>query len=169
MNQTTLGKADSWSDWFDAHAAALVLLARQWASCRADAEDIVQDAFLRFWRSRERVREPVGYLYAAVKHSALDAQRTRQRRQRREGAAPRPQAESLFTVEDDRTERTAAIEMALRRLPVDQAEVLIMKIWGGLTFPQIAIALSISANTASSRYRYALAKLREHLIEEAIR
>ena len=43
-----------------------------------------------------------------------------------------------------------------------------MKIWGGLSFPQIAAALRISANTAKSRYRYALAKLREQLAEEPI-
>ena len=50
----------------------------------------------------------------------------------------------------------------------EQAEVLVMKIWGGLSFPQIAAALEISANTAASRYRYALAKLREQLAEEPI-
>ena len=51
----------------------------------------------------------------------------------------------------------------------DQREVLVMKIWGGLSFPQIAAVLRISANTAASRYRYALAKLREPLAEESIR
>ncbi len=43
-----------------------------------------------------------------------------------------------------------------------------MKIWGGLSFPQIAEALRISSNTAASRYRYALARLREQLAEEHI-
>ena len=43
-----------------------------------------------------------------------------------------------------------------------------MKIWGGLTFPQIAEAAGISPNTAASRYRYALAALREQLAEETI-
>ena len=46
--------------------------------------------------------------------------------------------------------------------------MLVMKIWGGLSFPQIAAALGCSANTAASRYRYALAKLREQLAEELI-
>jgi RNA polymerase sigma-70 factor (ECF subfamily) len=44
-----------------------------------------------------------------------------------------------------------------------------MKIWGGLSFPQIAEALRISPNTAASRYRYALVKVREQLAEESIR
>ncbi len=40
---------DTWERLLDAHGAALVLFARQWATCHADAEDIVQDGFVRFW------------------------------------------------------------------------------------------------------------------------
>jgi RNA polymerase sigma-70 factor (ECF subfamily) len=65
-------------------------------------------------------------------------------------------------------ERRTSIEAALRNLPINQAEVLVMKIWGGLTFPQIATALKISPNTAASRYRYALATLREQLATEMV-
>ena len=44
-----------------------------------------------------------------------------------------------------------------------------MKVWGGLTFPQIAAALGIPADTAASRYRYALGKsARQRLAEESI-
>jgi RNA polymerase sigma-70 factor (ECF subfamily) len=68
----------------------------------------------------------------------------------------------------ERDERRNAIAAALRTLPEEQREVLTMKIWGGLTFPQIALALDVSANTAASRYRYALVKLREQLVEESI-
>ncbi len=42
---------DEWVTWFDRHGAALILLARSWVPNRADAEDVVQDAFVRFWRS----------------------------------------------------------------------------------------------------------------------
>jgi RNA polymerase sigma-70 factor (ECF subfamily) len=56
----------------------------------------------------------------------------------------------------------------LGHLPEAQREVLVLKVWGGLSFPQIAAALGIPANTAASRYRYALARLRERLAEEAI-
>jgi RNA polymerase sigma-70 factor (ECF subfamily) len=63
-------------------------------------------------------------------------------------------------------ERRRLIESALGQLPVAQREVLVMKVWGGLTFPQIAAALDVPADTAASRYRYALAKLREQLAEE---
>jgi RNA polymerase sigma-70 factor (ECF subfamily) len=69
----------------------------------------------------------------------------------------------------EQDERRMAIEAALRNLPQNQSEVLILKIWGGLTFADVAKALGISTNTAASRYRYALAKLREQLAEEPIR
>jgi RNA polymerase sigma-70 factor (ECF subfamily) len=161
--------SDPWSVWLDTHGAALILLARQWVSSRADAEDVVQEAFVRFWRSRERIEEPVSYIYSCVKHCALDWQRGRCRQHRREAAIARPEAESLLTAPIELDERRIAIETALRSLPENQAEVLVMKIWGGLSFPQIAAALGTSDNTAASRYRYALAKLREQLTEEPAR
>jgi RNA polymerase sigma-70 factor, ECF subfamily len=161
-------KADAWTVWLDQHGAALVLFARQWVRSRADAEDVVQEAFVRFWRSRHKVAEPAGYLYACVKRCALDWQRGRRRQARREEASARPEAESLFAVPAEQAERRAAIEASLAQLPEEQREVLVLKIWGGLSFVQIASALEISTNTAASRYRYALAKLREQLAEETI-
>jgi RNA polymerase sigma factor (sigma-70 family) len=161
--------SDDWQGWFDAHGAALVLLARQMVPSRADAEDVVQEAFVRFWRSRGSVADPVAYLFACVKHCALDWQRSRRRQARREEQAARPEMEALFVGSAEHNERQTAIEYALRELPSEQAEVLVLKIWGELTFPQIAEALEIPPNTAASRYRYAIAKLRETLAEEPIR
>jgi RNA polymerase sigma-70 factor (ECF subfamily) len=162
------GGSDQWTDWLDRHGAALVLFARQWVSSRADAEDIVQEGFVRFWRSRRRAADPAAYLYVCVKHCVLDWRRGRNRQCSRERAAARPEAETFFSGPLEEDERCAMIGDALRRLPEDQREVLVMKIWGGLSFPQISAALRISANTAASRYRYALAKLREQLAEESI-
>jgi RNA polymerase sigma-70 factor (ECF subfamily) len=162
------GARDEWAVWLDHHGAALVLLARQWVASRADAEDVVQEAFVRFWRSRQRATDPAAYLYACVKHCALDWLRGRKRQARREEAAARPEAETWFAGPLEQEERRAAIAAALRHLPENQREVLVMKIWGGLSFSQIAEASRISANTAASRYRYALAKLREQLAEEPI-
>src|SRR5207249_1682738 len=139
----------SWSEWYDRHAASLVLFARQWAFDRADAEDIVQEAFVRFWRSRHNAVDPTAYLYTCVKRYALEWLRGRQRRARRERLVARE--EGLFNTPAEDKERQALIETALRKLPDEQREVIVLKIWGGLTFPQIAAALEISANTAASR------------------
>jgi RNA polymerase sigma-70 factor (ECF subfamily) len=159
---------DDWAGWLDHHGAALVLLAQQWVPSHADAEDIVQEAFIRFWRSRQEARDPAAYLYVCVKHCALDWQRGRKRQARREEAVARSEATSWFGGSLEQAERRAAIDTALRTLPESQREVLVLKIWGGLSFPQIGLVLRISMNTAASRYRYALAKLREQLAEESI-
>ena len=90
------GAGDNWGEWLDQHGAALVLLARQWLPSRSDAEDVVQEAFVRFWRSRQRAADPAAYLYACVKRCALEWQRSRSRRSRREEAAARPEAGSWF-------------------------------------------------------------------------
>ena len=160
------GDPEEWADWLDRHGAALVLLARQRVASRADAEDVVQEAFIRFWRARGRAIDPVAFLYTCVSRCALDWQRTRGRRSRREQLAARPEADPYFAGATDQDERRAAVEALLRGLPEDQREVVVMKIWGGLSFPQIAEALRISANTAASRYRYALDKLRARSTEE---
>lgn len=156
--------ADDWQTWFDRHGAALVLLARQFVNSRADAEDIVQEAFVRFWRSRERVTDPAAFVFTCVRRCALDWQRSRRRQNNREQQTARP--ESLFVTPDEQDERRNAIEAALRELPLEQAEVVVMKIWGRLSFPQIAETLDLSVNTAASRYRYAIEKLRQVLAEE---
>jgi RNA polymerase sigma-70 factor (ECF subfamily) len=159
-----------WRAWLGEHGPALVLLARQWVPDRADAEDIVQEAFVRFWRARHRAADPVAYLYACVKRFAWEWLRGKRRRARREQAVARPELASgeLFAGPSEQAERRAAIADALGRLPEAQREVVVMKIWGELSFPQIAAALAIPVDTAASRYRYALAKLRDQLAAEAI-
>jgi RNA polymerase sigma-70 factor (ECF subfamily) len=108
-------------------------------------------------------------MYACVRRCALDRLRAGRRRAARESAAARPEAtEPLFTAAPERDERRAAIETALAQLPADQRQVLVLKIWGGLKYPQIADTLNIPANTAASRYRYAVDKLRALLAEEHV-
>lgn len=161
---------DNWGAIVDEHAGALIMLARQWTDCHSDAEDVVHDAFLRCWQRRESVREPIAYLYAAVRKTAMKWQRGETRRQRREQsvAAETPLLESCSdpAMAAEQNERRAEIEVALLDLPREQREVLVMKIWGELTFAAIGEALSVSPNTAAGRYRYALNTLRDKLSED---
>jgi RNA polymerase sigma-70 factor (ECF subfamily) len=149
----------------------MLLLARQIVPARADAEDVVQEAFVRFWTNRGRAADPVAYLFTCVRTAALDWQRSGRRRGRREQAAAKPEVPdcaAMFTTDAERHERRTAIEAAMATLPEGQREVLVMKVWAKLTFPQIGASLGVPADTAASRYRYALAKLREQLAEELI-
>ncbi len=139
-----------------------MLFARQWARSSADAEDIVQEAFVRFWRKQHDIANR-GLLYAAVRSIALDFLRRDNRRARRESTAASETDQTvqpMFEIED---ESQRALVAALDLLPAEQREVLVMKIWNDLTFAEIASALEISQNTAASRYRYALANLKKNL------
>lgn len=158
-----------WTTWLQTHGPALVLAARQWVRDHAAAEDVVQDAYVRFWPRRHEATDPLAWLYVSVKRLAFQDHRATHRRTRREESVARPDTDNtLFAALDD-NERRTLIETALTKLPDPQREVLVMKIWVGLTFPQIGQALAISPDTAASRYRYALQKLRETLAQEAIR
>jgi RNA polymerase sigma-70 factor (ECF subfamily) len=156
---------DEWKIWLEQHGRALALFARQWVSTRADAQDVVQEAFIRFWRSRQRVADPTAYLYACVKHCALDAQRSHRRRLKREQATARPETEPLFGG-IEQSERRRMMQASLRNLPENQREAVVMRIWGGLSFVQIGAALGTSPDTAASRYRFAMARLRAELSGE---
>jgi RNA polymerase sigma-70 factor (ECF subfamily) len=162
-------RADRWRQVLELHGAALLLFARQWTSGRADAEDAVQDGFVRFWKTRSRARDELAYLYACVRSAAMDQGRGRRRRAAHERAAPQRDDASAFELELEHAERTMLIEAALNQLPGDQREVVVMKIWGALTFAQIGEALGIPLNTAASRYRYALSRLGAELSEEVSR
>jgi len=156
---------EDWKECFSRLAPGLVLFARQWVHSVADAEDIVQDAFVKFWRRQHDVGNR-GLLYATVRSTALDLIRRDSRRARREREASREDnhtAEPQFYIEDDSQRALAA---ALDRLPHEQREVLVMKIWNELTFAEIGDALAISQNTAASRYRYALAALKKDLLPQ---
>ena len=155
----------TWQSWYDAYGRKLLLFARQWASSAADAEDIVQEAFIRFWRSNHRNDVDAHVqLFAMVRRAGLDSTRMRLRRQARERAAMADEDEvTWFTPAEDGREKSREIKRALSRLPAGQREVVVMKIWGELTFEQIARSLRISPNTAASRYRYGLQALRKSL------
>ena len=159
-----------WRSWLVQHGPALMLLSRQYCASRADAEDALQDGFIRFWRSRERAQDASGYLFGCVRSAAMDLSRSSRRRGRHEAQTPHSSfAPDDWTGDLERAELRATVTAALRTLPAEQREVLVMKIWGELTFAQIATALEIKADTAASRYRYALAKLEEALPKELAR
>jgi RNA polymerase sigma-70 factor, ECF subfamily len=152
---------ENWKTCFSQLAPGLVLFARQWTRSSADAEDVVQEAFVKFWRRNHNITNR-GLLYATVRSIALDFLRRDSRRARRESTAMSDvdqAVEPAFDVEDD---SQRALVAAIDHLPGEQREVLTLKIWNELTFAEIGIALGISQNTAASRYRYALAALKKN-------
>ena len=157
---------DSWRQWFHQHGPRLLLCARLWTRSLADAEDVVQEAFVRFWRHQRQLGgEPQALLITSIRRVAVDLSRRENRRTAREQQAEEVsgRTEPFFETPVEDRERVLLVEAALRSLPPEQREVLVLKIWGELTFEQIAGQLAVPPNTAASRYRYALAALRRDL------
>ena len=156
-----------WKEWFASHGPKLLLCARQWTRSLADAEDVVQEAFIRYWRNQRNLPgDPQALLVTSVRRAALDLARRNSRRLGREDLADGglEETEANFaTLPGEGDERRLEIEGALRRLPSEQREVLVLKIWQEFTFEKIGEILAISPNTAASRYRYALIALRKEL------
>lgn len=163
-------KADTHNDWqqcFQELAPKLLLYARQWTSTLSDAEDVVQMAFVRWWQKNPGGdRQHVPLLYAAVRTIALDVRKSDVRRTRRELASeyslPEGDAPYFDPPVEDRENRLL-LERAVQNLPADQREVVTLRIWGGLTYAEIAKTTGESTNTVASRYRYALTNLQRVL------
>jgi RNA polymerase sigma-70 factor (ECF subfamily) len=144
----------------DRHGSALALYAAQWTD---SADDCVQEAFVELARQRTVPEYVVGWLYRVVKNRALNAARGARRRREREAQS----IADRFVIDQqpavfDRSEGTAVVE-ALEHLETGDREMIVMRIWGGLTFEEIATALSISVSSAHRQYGRSLEKLRQLL------
>jgi RNA polymerase sigma-70 factor (ECF subfamily) len=138
------------------HAPALRLYARQWDG----GEDLVQEAFVRLAQQCPPPQSVLAWLYSVVRNQARADARTADRRRRREQCASSPEA--WFAAADDRLDaREAARRLA--ELPLELREVIVARLWGGLTFEEIAHLAGCSLATAQRRYEAALAQMRERL------
>src|SRR5580658_570071 len=152
---------------YDEHAQALFAFVLNLLRHEADARDVLQELFIKLARNPrllEGVKDPRGFLLRLAHNLAIDLVRRRAARDRRSDQVAAEEA-ALFAVADNSDEKVFASSLAeaLGELPADQRAVVHLKLWERLTFEQIAATLDISPNTAASRYRYAIDKLRERL------
>jgi RNA polymerase sigma-70 factor, ECF subfamily len=143
---------------YDQHGPALVAYACSFVVDGAAAEDVVHGVFVKLLNGGAVTADtPAAYLYRAVRNQALNSRRNGQRE------AQLDEATACFTHRGGNREAALALQQALGDLPEEQREVVVMRIWSGMTLEEVAAATEVSLNTASSRYRYALEKLRERL------
>ena len=129
---------------------------------RADAEDIVQDVFLKFFRSSEdlcSVRNVKHYLIRSISNACRDFHR------RKQDNLPLEKADKEIVSDDDLKmhEEYLRITELAGRLPQEQKEILYMKCIDGLKFREIADILEIPQATVKSRYRYAIQGIQKQL------
>ena len=152
---------------YDGHAQPLYAFLLNLTRNEADTRDLLQDIFVKFAREPELlagVRDERAFLIRLAHNAAIDLMRRRGTRDRtKENFAA--ETVSPFAPANDPDEKFFREELAnaLAELPEEQRAVVHLKLWEELTFEEIAAALDISPNTAASRYRYALDKLRDQL------
>jgi RNA polymerase sigma-70 factor (ECF subfamily) len=152
---------------YERHGAALFAFVLNFTRNEPDTRDLLQEIFRRLAahpNPLKGVRQERPFLLRLAHNLAVD---TIRRRAARERTAETMAAEvtEVFAPTDDPDEQAFRIELAeaLAKLPPDQRAVVHLKLWEELTLEQIAETLGIPANTAASRYRYGLDKLRSKL------
>jgi len=144
----------------DDYGPPLALYASQWTDA---ADDCVQEALVELARQAAVPENVRAWLYRVVKHRALNAARSaRRRRDRETHAAENRLLASDPTRQVDRLDELAVME-ALDTLEADQREIVVMRIWGGLKYHEIAAALATSTSSVHRRYEQALETLRQRL------
>ncbi len=145
----------------DRWAAPLVLFARQWCD---EPDDVVQEAFARLAEEHAQVENPQGWLYRVVRNRAINAGKAGRRRRHHESRAAL-RSDAWF--DDAELEGLALpldqVQAALESLPIEQREVIVARLWGSLSFEQIAELAAMSASAAHRHYHAGLKALRERL------
>jgi RNA polymerase sigma-70 factor (ECF subfamily) len=160
--------ASDWKAWLAENGPRLLVFARGWGGSQHDAEDLLQEAILRLWHYQaDKGGGPpdLPLAFSTLRFCGLNLHRSESRRKKRE--------ESIVYLNDfqdvwldpllEDDEEAVFLREAVHNLSPKLRDVVVMKIWGGLTFLQISETLAISPNTAASRYRYALEQLAHEL------
>lgn len=150
---------------YEKHRQGLFTLALSITRQASSAEDAVHEAFCRLYKLQAPpLHDKTAYVFAAVRNAAIDQNR------RQKPTVQNELAISLFDggragPEDQavRSEQELLVRQALDKLTDEQRQTVVMKIYGGLTFDQIAQTLGEPLPTVAARYRRALEKLKESL------
>jgi RNA polymerase sigma-70 factor (ECF subfamily) len=151
----------SWCEpLYEAQAAGLILYGRALGLGHGESEDVVHEVFAALLKLDHAPAQPDRYLVRAFRNRALNRHRSLWRRVAREFESHR-----WFERAADESPREREAMRCLRRLPPEQREVIVLKIWHQHTFEEIGELLDLSPHTAAGRYRYGLQKLRTCLRE----
>jgi RNA polymerase sigma-70 factor, ECF subfamily len=158
---------------YDRHGGAAFSLAYRMVGNRVMAEDIIQEAFLSIWRSRQRYDQARGsvrtWVLGIVHNRAIDGLRRSfvhdRRRETIEGVEERHEARERTEVEAARREEARSIRSALETLPDEQRRTIELAYFGGFSHSQIAELLDEPVGTVKGRMRLGLDKMRRQLSE----
>ncbi len=164
-----------WAAWLDEYGPQFLLYARQQCRNESEAEDVMQEAQVQLVRAvtsgsftgtQDQWR---AYVFKAVRHKAIDIARSRKVRNVYAASLQALMDEGVveetpwLSCSADNEYLRVRIESVLRKLSPEKSEVVVLHIWGELTFQEIADVTGNKLSTITSRYRYALDDLRKEL------
>lgn len=161
VQRLAAGEPDALALIYDRYAASLYRVLNALLNSPADAEDALQETFVALATGRTaRIRDLKSYLFVAARHQAFTLLRRRKREQNFEDVA------ELEMAIPEAAPAPHDFALLLARLPLEQREVIALKVWEEMTFAEIAQVVRASPNTVMSRYRYGIARLRTWCQEE---
>jgi len=163
------GDAEAFTILYDRHGRAAFSLAYRVMGERQAAEDLVQDAFLKLWRSATSYRPERGsvrtWLLSIVRNRGIDQIRSQASRRRTqdkfEASAPRSQPSEAFA-ETLRNSQRDQVRQALNTLPPEQLKILELAYFSGYTHLQISELVDVPLGTIKGRMRLGLKKMRDY-------
>jgi RNA polymerase sigma-70 factor (ECF subfamily) len=145
------------AEMFDRHASALALYARQWTSL---PDDCVQEALVELARQPVAPDNPAAWLYRVVRNRALNASRAARRRTTHEQAAA--QVRTARRPAESDPAANAGLNDSLATLDATAREIVVLRVWGALSWQEIADMVGGSKSSAQRNYVQALEQLRQH-------
>jgi RNA polymerase sigma-70 factor, ECF subfamily len=146
--------------WFRQYAPGLLLYARQWLDADT-AGDVVQEVFTRLLGQPDEPPVVQAWLYRTARYMALNNHRQRRRREHREIQSALQIKELPRGRADDRID-AEAVQQVLMRLPIEQREAIVLRIWGQMSLAEVGEVTKAPVSTVFNRYRAGLAAIRAH-------
>jgi RNA polymerase sigma-70 factor (ECF subfamily) len=161
---------------YERHSNVAFSLAYRMVGTRAQAEDVVQEAFLSIWRSGARYERTRGsvrtWVLGIVHNRAIDSLRRAtvhdKRRASDEGIAERIESGDRTDVEVARREEAGTVRTAMDTLPAEQSQVIELAYFGGFSHSEIAEMLETPIGTVKGRMRLGLEKMRGALVAREV-
>jgi RNA polymerase sigma-70 factor (ECF subfamily) len=147
--------------WFESYSARLALYGRQWLDAD-EAEDVVQDTFIRLMRQKSSPDNVKAWLFCAVRNEAISRWRWNRRRQNHRDEVEQLQADWFERDAKDPMDMESA-QKALTTLPEDLREVVLLRIWGQMTLKEIGGILAQPVSTIFNKYQSAMELLRKKM------
>ena len=132
-----------------------MLYGRALGLSHSEAEDVLQETFVALLNMQREPEQPERYCLRAFRNRAVNYRRGLWRRLARDLESKR-----WFEVSGESGDNEIAAMRCLEKLPAEQREVIVLKIWHGFTFEEIGEVLETSPNTVAGRYRYGINKLK---------